>query len=648
MAGRRAHNIESKLMMDELQDALRKPFHPLSAFSTPSGGVKVLGYRVGMSWISHRIFGLVIPDPAPTDVTEGTLLLEYPQARCYFIPDPTGNRLESVEIQTWFRHRNDEDLTTVGPWVKGPIVSGVAATEILAPTLYYREMYLQILSYTANGSVATSLTLFAAGAAGMDAEVSVSMTIPGGMAVTQPVADLLRNKPYMVGPGGGADVPFNGVPGLCPEILTQGINPALPALLVEWVPLQPGVTLTVTLGAGPVVAAAVGQAVTISSLIAGTTTVAQVQAAIAAVPAVVPLLRADGTGTDVFGATYAGLPVTPLFAYRTATAGGWFGFCADGTWRPVRLLADGSIEVSVTVADTLTVVQPTAADLNMTEVSAAAIKTATEKVAAEIVVGQGAPARPFLPQTPGAAATQQQGVPGRLPEDVPFTINTGKTIIGHPKQGGVSFIGANAAAAAVSAVNKVVTLTAKNDGTTTVTAMLALIAASPSVAALLSISGTGADFFISTFSVAETPLWASGTIPANALCVLGSDGYWWPAERGSTGGIKVSNSSLAHGEGDLVPPLRTIRRGSRFSGAAAANAVVTGGGTLLQIDVAASTAGTVLVYDSLTAAGTLIATIRCPISDTREVSPVCVFTTGLTVAFADLFAGTWSITSKED
>jgi len=546
-------------------------------------------------------------------------------------------------------------------------------------------MYLQILSYTANGSVATSLTFFAAGAAGMDAEVSVSMTIPGGMAVTQPVADLLRNKPYMVGPGGGADVPFNGVPGLCPEILTQGINPALPALLVQWVPLQPGVTLTVTLGAGPVTAAAVGQAVTISSLIAGTTTVAQVQAAIAAVPAVVLLLRADGTPADVFGATYAGLPVTPLFAYRTATAGGWFGFCADGTWRPVRLLADGSIEVSVTVADILTVVQSTAANLhtteasasaiktatekvaaevvvgdgvavrqataaklNMTEVSAAAIKTATEKAATEIVVGQGAPARPFLPQTPGVAATQQQGVPGRLPVDVTFTINVGKTIIGHPKQGGVSFIGANAAAAAVSAVGKVVTLTAKNDGTTTVTAMLALIAASPSVAALLTISGTGTDTFIGTFSVAETPLWASGTIPANALCVLGSDGYWWPAERDSTGGIKVSNSSLAHGEGDLVPPLRTIRRGSRFSGAAAANAVVTGGGTLLQINVAASTAGTVLVYDSLTAAGTLIATIRCPINDTREVSPVCVFATGISVGFADLFAGTWSITSKED
>lgn len=192
MAGRRVHKVESQLLVDELQDALRRPFHPLNAFSTPSGGVRVLGYRVSTSWVQHRIFGLILPDPEPTDITEGTLLLEYPQARCYFIPDPTGNRLEMVEIQTWFRHRNDEDLTTVGPWIKGPIVSGVAATEILAPTLYYREMYLQILSYTPNGSAAVSLTFFAAGAAGMDAEVSVSMTIPGGMVVTQPTAASLN------------------------------------------------------------------------------------------------------------------------------------------------------------------------------------------------------------------------------------------------------------------------------------------------------------------------------------------------------------------------------------------------------------------------------------------------------------------------
>ncbi len=177
---------------------------------------------------------------------------------------------------------------------------------------------------------------------------------------------------------GATATPVVGVPAVCPEILTQGIDPALPALLAQWVPLQPGVTLTVTLGAGPVVAAAVGQAVTISALVVGVTTVGAVQAAIAAAPAVVPLLRLDGTPGDVFGATYAGLLVTPLFMSRTATAGGWFGFCADGTWRPVRLLADGSIEVSVTVADTLTVVQPTAANLNATVVGGAGAALATE------------------------------------------------------------------------------------------------------------------------------------------------------------------------------------------------------------------------------------------------------------------------------
>uniref|UniRef100_A0A6M3IXK8 Uncharacterized protein n=1 Tax=viral metagenome TaxID=1070528 RepID=A0A6M3IXK8_9ZZZZ len=243
------------------------------------------------------------------------------------------------------------------------------------------------------------------------------------------------------------------------------------------------------------------------------------------------------------------------------------------------------------------------------------------------------------------------GVSGRLPTDVSLTIAVGppaKTISAHPLRGGVSVIGAVGAAAAVSATGKVVTLTAKNDGTTTVTAMIALIAASSTVAPLLAISGTGADLFDATWSVAETPLWAAGTIPANLMCALGSDGYNWPVETDNTGGIKTSDSSLNHGEGDTVPPLRVIRKGTRYNGAAAGNAVVTGAGTCLQINVAASTAGTVLVYDALTATGTPIATIRCPINDTREVSPVCGMGTGLTVAFADLFAGTWGITFKAD
>jgi hypothetical protein len=140
---------------------------------------------------------------------------------------------------------------------------------------------------------------------------------------------------------------------------------------------------------------------------------------------------------------------------------------------------------------------------------------------------------PRLPRTPGAVPTDVQGTPGRLQVDETFSIAAGKYITVHPLQAGVSWVMATAGAAAVSAVGKVVTLTSKNDDTTTVTAMRALIAASASVAALISIpTGTGADTFDHTYVQAETPLWTTGTIPANAMVGLGPDGYYWPMEIG--------------------------------------------------------------------------------------------------------------------
>lgn len=160
---------------------------------------------------------------------------------------------------------------------------------------------------------------------------------------------------------------------------------------------------------------------------------------------------------------------------------------------------------------------------------------------------------PRLPRTPGAVPTDVQGTPGRLPVDETFSIAAGKYITVHPLQVGVSWVMATAGAAAVSAVGKVVTLTSKNDDTTTVTAMRALIAASASVAALISIpTGTGADTFDHTYVQPDTALWASGTIPAHLQCALYPDGYVWPIEVDSTGGLKSSMSSALSGENGLT------------------------------------------------------------------------------------------------
>lgn len=161
------------------------------------------------------------------------------------------------------------------------------------------------------------------------------------------------------------------------------------------------------------------------------------------------------------------------------------------------------------------------------------------------------------------------GVTGRIPKDLTYTISAGNDITVHPLVGGVRLIVTTAGAAAVSAAGKTVTLTNKNDDSTTVAAMQVLIAASASVSALLTIDGTALDTFDHLLTLADTPLWTTGTIPAQAMVVLGSDGYYWPAEADATGGLKVSQTSLIAGEDLTAARLKIMPKTTNGSGGAA-------------------------------------------------------------------------------
>lgn len=160
---------------------------------------------------------------------------------------------------------------------------------------------------------------------------------------------------------------------LIPHPLTETLIVGPPPHYITWVPLAEGVTLSVALGAGPVAAAAVGNAVSITALVAGTTTVAQVQAAIAADPAVAALVRLDGTAALVFPAAYAGFGVTALDRAQTTQNTVAGGLRPDGTFGPLRLDVNGHLVVDVEAGDEIEVVQAVAADLNCTEVNSAAI-----------------------------------------------------------------------------------------------------------------------------------------------------------------------------------------------------------------------------------------------------------------------------------
>lgn len=157
-----------------------------------------------------------------------------------------------------------------------------------------------------------------------------------------------------------------------PHPITETLYAGPPPVSVQWVPLAEGVTLSVALGAGPVAVAAVGNAVSVTSLVAGTTTVAQVQAAIAGDPAVAALVRLDGVAATVFPATYAGLVVTAMDRSQTTQHSVAGGLRPDGTFGPLRLDANGHLVVDIEPGDTIT------------ETNSAAIAASTAAIEAAI------------------------------------------------------------------------------------------------------------------------------------------------------------------------------------------------------------------------------------------------------------------------
>jgi hypothetical protein len=130
----------------------------------------------------------------------------------------------------------------------------------------------------------------------------------------------------------------------------------------------------------------------------------------------------------------------------------------------------------------------------------------------------------------GAAPSEVVGTPGRLNEDVTYEISAGNTVIFHPLQHGVSVSVATAAGESVAAVGRVVTFTDRNDDASTVATMRASLAASNAAGLVEILLGTAVvgDTWDHTLVLAETPLWASGTIPANLQCRMGSDGHVYP------------------------------------------------------------------------------------------------------------------------
>jgi hypothetical protein len=132
----------------------------------------------------------------------------------------------------------------------------------------------------------------------------------------------------------------------------------------------------------------------------------------------------------------------------------------------------------------------------------------------------------------GAAPSTVVGTPGRLNQDLAYNIAAGKGIVFHPLQHGVSVSVASGGAAAVLATGRAVVFTEKSDDTTTLTAMLALLAAS-NAAGLVAINlGTavGGDTWNHLLTQPDTALWASGTVPASANLELDEDGYAYPVE----------------------------------------------------------------------------------------------------------------------
>jgi hypothetical protein len=284
-------------------------------------------------------------------------------------------------------------------------------------------------------------------------------------------------------------------------------------------PKRADVTVAVA-SAGAAAVSASGTAVTLTCKSDDSTTVTAMLALIAASASVDALLAISGTGTDTFNHLLT-RPATPLYMDLTGLLATIFGRTVGGLNVPFLLDDDGQLTIKTTVADAVQ-------------------------------------SLPYLPATPGATPTVQQGTTGRLNADLSYNIAAGKGIIFHPLQHGVSVSVASGGAAAVLATGRAVVFTEKSDDTTTLTAMLALLAAS-NAAGLVAIqlgTAVGGDTWNHLLTLADTALYASGTIPANLMCGLYPDGYNWPLEVDATGGLKTSAASLAYGEGDTVPQLR--------------------------------------------------------------------------------------------
>jgi hypothetical protein len=366
-----------------------------------------------------------------------------------------------------------------------------------------------------------------------------------------------------------------------------------------------GVTVSVATGAGPIAVAATGDAVAITGVIVGVSTVTNLQAAIAASAAVDAILGVSGVGATIFGAAYAGLSLTRLFADFSVDVHGIAGRTVAGKYVPLLLNDNGELPVAVTIGDTIVT-------------------------------------NPYLPATPGATSTKQQGTLGRLNQDLSYAIAAGKTISFHPLQHGVSVSVVSGGAAAVLATGRAVVFTEKSDDTTTLTAMLALLAAS-NAAGLVAINlGTavGADTWNHLLTLADTALWASGTIPAQLMCAVGPDGYNWPVELDASGGVKSSQSSLAAGE-DITNDVQKVEHRYSYANGVAEAQVKATGGLLHTFRCNCTTAGTITIYNNTIEGAPAIDAIPMAIGDYFTHVYDVSFATALYVGFDASWAGSW-------
>jgi hypothetical protein len=325
-----------------------------------------------------------------------------------------------------------------------------------------------------------------------------------------------------------------------PRAVTVGYGDGLSYTAI---PLATGVTFNVGSGAARALSVS-GKTVT-ATVILTTTTLAEVIADIAADPEAAALIALSGTA-GVFPAAWAG-SVATLWEDTFTSAGNAFLLDEDGY--------------------------------------------------AEVPAGDGfgnAKGQAMLPATSGAQPSKVRGTTGRLNQDLSYAIAAGKTISFHPLQHGVSVSVVSGGATAVLATGRAVVFTEKADDTTTLTLMLAALAAS-NAAGLVAINlGTavGGDTWNHLLTQPDTALWASGTIPAQVAVALYPDGYNWPLEVDATGGLKSSQSSLAFFE-DASRGVARIEKQPTSSAWQAGSAII----------VAAGIAGRTYSVDMLVSGG---------------------------------------------